>query len=236
MDRRSDVKFGIFYEHQLPRPWTTTPSTADPGRARADRARRHARHRLRVGGRAPLPRGVLPLERARGVPRRGVAAHEAHPARPRHRADAAAVQPSGPHRRAHRDARPRVERARRLRHRRVVVGGRARRVHDRPRREARDVGGGPARRGAVHDRDAVHRSLRRVRHDAAAQRRARSRCQKPHPPVWVACSRRDTIHLAAQKGIGALAFAFVDPEEAQHWVDDYYDDARRPRACRSATR
>ena len=38
--------------------------------------------------------------------------------------------------------------------------------------------------------------------------------QKPHPPLWVACSRRDTIHLAAQKGIGALAFAFVDPEEA----------------------
>jgi len=46
--------------------------------------------------------------------------------------------------------------------------------------------------------------------------------QKPHPPVWVACSRRDTIHLAAQKGIGALAFAFFDPEEARHWVDDYY--------------
>ena len=91
-----------------------------------------------------------------------------------------------------------------------------------PEREARDVGGGAARRGAVHDRDAVHRSLRRVRHDAAAQRRARSRVQKPHPPLWVACSRRDTIHLAAQNGIGALAFAFVDPEEAQHWVDDYY--------------
>ena len=47
--------------------------------------------------------------------------------------------------------------------------------------------------------------------------------QKPHPPVWVACSRRDTIHLAAQKGIGALAFAFVDPEEAQRWVEDYYE-------------
>jgi len=46
--------------------------------------------------------------------------------------------------------------------------------------------------------------------------------QKPHPPVWVACSRRDTIHLAAQHGIGALAFAFVDPEEAKHWVDDYH--------------
>jgi alkanesulfonate monooxygenase SsuD/methylene tetrahydromethanopterin reductase-like flavin-dependent oxidoreductase (luciferase family) len=46
--------------------------------------------------------------------------------------------------------------------------------------------------------------------------------QKPHPPLWVACSRRDTIHLAAQKGIGALAFAFVNPEDAQVWVDDYY--------------
>jgi len=46
--------------------------------------------------------------------------------------------------------------------------------------------------------------------------------QKPHPPVWVACSRRDTIHLAAQKAIGALAFAFFDPEEAKFWVDDYY--------------
>jgi alkanesulfonate monooxygenase SsuD/methylene tetrahydromethanopterin reductase-like flavin-dependent oxidoreductase (luciferase family) len=46
--------------------------------------------------------------------------------------------------------------------------------------------------------------------------------QKPHPPLWVACSRRDTIHLAAQKAIGALAFAFVDPEEAKFWVDDYY--------------
>jgi alkanesulfonate monooxygenase SsuD/methylene tetrahydromethanopterin reductase-like flavin-dependent oxidoreductase (luciferase family) len=47
--------------------------------------------------------------------------------------------------------------------------------------------------------------------------------QKPHPPVWVACTRRETIHLAAQRGIGALSFAFFDPEEAQHWVSDYYD-------------
>ena len=60
--------------------------------------------------------------------------------------------------------------------------------------------------------------------------------QKPHPPVWVACSRRDTIHLAAQKGIGALAFAFIDPEEARHWMTDYNDDARDRSACRSATR
>jgi hypothetical protein len=47
--------------------------------------------------------------------------------------------------------------------------------------------------------------------------------QKPHPPLWVACSRRETIRLAAAKGIGALSFSFVEPEEAKAWVDEYYD-------------
>ncbi len=46
--------------------------------------------------------------------------------------------------------------------------------------------------------------------------------QKPHPPLWVACSRRETIHLAATKGIGALSFSFIEPAEAKAWVDDYY--------------
>src|SRR5215212_8656276 len=46
--------------------------------------------------------------------------------------------------------------------------------------------------------------------------------QKPHPPLWVACSRRDTILLAARKGLGALSFSFVEPEQAKEWVDEYY--------------
>ena len=46
--------------------------------------------------------------------------------------------------------------------------------------------------------------------------------QKPHPPLWVACSRRETILLAARKGIGALTFAFIEPEQAKEWVDEYY--------------
>jgi alkanesulfonate monooxygenase SsuD/methylene tetrahydromethanopterin reductase-like flavin-dependent oxidoreductase (luciferase family)/putative sterol carrier protein len=46
--------------------------------------------------------------------------------------------------------------------------------------------------------------------------------QKPHPPVWVACSRRETILLAGEKGIGALSFSFVEPEDAKQWVDEYY--------------
>jgi alkanesulfonate monooxygenase SsuD/methylene tetrahydromethanopterin reductase-like flavin-dependent oxidoreductase (luciferase family) len=46
--------------------------------------------------------------------------------------------------------------------------------------------------------------------------------QKPHPPIWVACSSRETIHAAARAGIGALAFAFIDPAEAAHWASEYY--------------
>lgn len=45
--------------------------------------------------------------------------------------------------------------------------------------------------------------------------------QSPHPPLWVACSRRDTILMAAEKGMGALSFAFIDPEEAARWMADY---------------
>jgi alkanesulfonate monooxygenase SsuD/methylene tetrahydromethanopterin reductase-like flavin-dependent oxidoreductase (luciferase family) len=52
--------------------------------------------------------------------------------------------------------------------------------------------------------------------------------QKPHPPLWVACSRRDTIHLAATKGIGALSFSFIEPEEARAWTKDYYDTLASP--------
>jgi alkanesulfonate monooxygenase SsuD/methylene tetrahydromethanopterin reductase-like flavin-dependent oxidoreductase (luciferase family) len=47
--------------------------------------------------------------------------------------------------------------------------------------------------------------------------------QKPHPPMWLACSRRESIHRAARMGLGALAFAFVEPEQAGNWVREYYD-------------
>jgi alkanesulfonate monooxygenase SsuD/methylene tetrahydromethanopterin reductase-like flavin-dependent oxidoreductase (luciferase family) len=47
--------------------------------------------------------------------------------------------------------------------------------------------------------------------------------QKPHPPLWVAASRRETILLAAERGIGALTFSFVEPEQAAEWVDAYYE-------------
>ena len=46
--------------------------------------------------------------------------------------------------------------------------------------------------------------------------------QKPHPPLWMACSRRESILDAARLGLGALTFSFVSPDEARQWVKDYY--------------
>lgn len=50
--------------------------------------------------------------------------------------------------------------------------------------------------------------------------------QKPHPPMWMACTNRDTIKVAARNGLGVLAFSFLDPEEAKTWSSIYYDIIR----------
>jgi alkanesulfonate monooxygenase SsuD/methylene tetrahydromethanopterin reductase-like flavin-dependent oxidoreductase (luciferase family) len=47
--------------------------------------------------------------------------------------------------------------------------------------------------------------------------------QRPHPPLWVACTNRDTMKLAARMGVGALTFSFMDADEAGYWVREYYE-------------
>ncbi len=47
--------------------------------------------------------------------------------------------------------------------------------------------------------------------------------QNPHPPLWMACSSREMIQEAARHGVGALCFAFRTPEEAGEWVDSYLE-------------
>ncbi|MEM6999226.1 MAG: LLM class flavin-dependent oxidoreductase [Pseudomonadota bacterium] len=47
--------------------------------------------------------------------------------------------------------------------------------------------------------------------------------QQPHPPLWVACSNLNTIMYAAKRGIGALGFQFATPEGAKAWVHKYYN-------------
>jgi alkanesulfonate monooxygenase SsuD/methylene tetrahydromethanopterin reductase-like flavin-dependent oxidoreductase (luciferase family) len=46
--------------------------------------------------------------------------------------------------------------------------------------------------------------------------------QRPHPPMWMACTNRETIKVAASLGLGALAFSFVNPNEARLWSEIYY--------------
>jgi luciferase family oxidoreductase group 1 len=48
--------------------------------------------------------------------------------------------------------------------------------------------------------------------------------QKPHPPLWVACSNIQTIGKAGEWGMGALGFTFVTPEAARAWVHKYYNN------------
>ena len=48
--------------------------------------------------------------------------------------------------------------------------------------------------------------------------------QKPHPPLWVACSNIQTIAKAGEWGMGALGFTFVSPEAAEAWVHRYYNN------------
>src|SRR5437899_6536147 len=47
--------------------------------------------------------------------------------------------------------------------------------------------------------------------------------QKPHPPLWVASSRRETTMVAARLGMGSLGFAFETPEEAQERGEQYFE-------------
>ncbi|MCA9050522.1 MAG: LLM class flavin-dependent oxidoreductase, partial [Planctomycetaceae bacterium] len=47
--------------------------------------------------------------------------------------------------------------------------------------------------------------------------------QKPHPPLWYGCSRRESVIRAAKLGMGAMVFGFVEPEQAEKWIKEYYD-------------
>lgn len=47
--------------------------------------------------------------------------------------------------------------------------------------------------------------------------------QKPHPPLWMACSRRESMLRAGQYGLGVLGFQFFNSESANAWVHAYYN-------------
>lgn len=48
--------------------------------------------------------------------------------------------------------------------------------------------------------------------------------QKPHPPVWVACTRPASVQMAAEKCLGALSFAYTGPGPLTERVNGYYKE------------
>src|SRR3974390_563416 len=47
--------------------------------------------------------------------------------------------------------------------------------------------------------------------------------QKPHPPLWVACSQLETIEMAGRRGLGALGFQVLSADAAPAWGHAYYN-------------
>ena len=112
------MKFGIFYEHQLPRPWNegdehrlfqeALDQVELADKLGIDYAWEVEHHFLEEYSHSSAPEIFLAACSQRTK----------DPARPRHLPDAAEIQSSGAGRRAHCDARSRFQRPGRIRHRR----------------------------------------------------------------------------------------------------------------------
>ena len=50
--------------------------------------------------------------------------------------------------------------------------------------------------------------------------------QKPHPPIWVACTQLETFKLAGERGIGALCFTIGNPGELQNRIQAYRESIK----------
>ena len=49
--------------------------------------------------------------------------------------------------------------------------------------------------------------------------------QKPHPPLWMACTQEDTFQLAGELGLGCLVNTLGGTDKTRHLVDTYYKSA-----------
>ena len=217
------MKFGIFYEHQLPRPWTegaeqklfndALEQVEVADRLGIDYAWEVEHHFLEEYSHSSAPEVFLAACAARtknirlGQGIRQVIPQYNHPARTAEVIATLDLVSNG----------------------RVDFGtgessarARTRRLRHHGRREAQDL---PRidRADLQHPRDGSVSGLSVGKYFSMPCRNLVPKpVQSPHPPVWVACSQRETIRMAARLGIGALTFAFVDPLEARSWVEEYY--------------
>ena len=215
------MKFGIFYEHQLPRPWTERSEYQLLQDSLApDRAGRPARLRLRVGASSTTSsRSTRTARRPRSSSARRASARSAS-------GSATASSSSRPiTRSAWPSAWPRST---------CSPGGRVelglgegqgpvelhpfgRRVRDK-----REVWKKPVR--ALDP--GVHASRAWEWHgqyfDFPARNVVPKPFQKPHPPLWVACSNIATIAERRPLGHGRARLSVRLAEAARAWVNRYY--------------
>ena len=188
---------------------------AVPARSGRGRGRRQGRLLHGLAHRAPLPRGVLPLDRAGDVPGRGEPAHQGHPAR-------ASVSCTCRRRSTTRPASPSASRRWTTCPTAAWSSAPAR-----GRRSPSSVGSTStrptsARSGRRRSRSSIRcmteepfTGFKGEHVEMPARNVIPKPLQKPHPPVWVACTRPSSVQMAAQKAIGALSFAYTGPEAAQ---------------------
>ena len=50
--------------------------------------------------------------------------------------------------------------------------------------------------------------------------------QQPHPPLFMACSKKETVTLAAEYGVGALVLGFAGIDEVRGYYDLYRATAK----------
>ena len=181
------MKISLFYEFRCPAVGRGRRAQAVPGRPGGGRGRRQGRLLHGVAHRAPLPRGVLPLDGAGDVPGRREPAHQEHSARLRCHAPAAADQSSGPHRRAGRHADH-------LSNGRVEFGtAKGRRSPSWAGSTSTPPTSAVCGRRPSRSRSAAWSKIRSAGSGEHVEMPARNVIPKPprsRTPVWVACTRR----------------------------------------------
>jgi alkanesulfonate monooxygenase SsuD/methylene tetrahydromethanopterin reductase-like flavin-dependent oxidoreductase (luciferase family) len=45
--------------------------------------------------------------------------------------------------------------------------------------------------------------------------------QKPHPPLWAACTQEETAQIAGERGIGCLIHGKAGPERVGQYIRTY---------------
>ena len=217
------MKFGIFYEHQLPRPWSdgaeqrlfneALEQVEVADRLGIDFAWEVEHHFLEEYSHSSAPEVFLAAcsQRTKNI-RLGHGIRQVIPGYNHPGADG----------RGHRHAGPRLERP---------ASSSAPANHPRnsnsvasksPWTASAASSSSPSSTSATCSRWIPIPATRANTSRCPAETSCRSRSSGPIPPLWVACSQRETIRMAARLGIGALTFAFVDPAEATEWVDEYY--------------